>query len=131
MTVTITPEHNAARLAATLAFLDAGPQAARLRIYTGPRPASPSDDPTGTMLVEIALTKPAGTFSGGVLALTQQADGLIVASGTATWARVVNGDGATAFDMDCSDGAGTGDCRLASTALFAGGDAKLVSANLS
>ena len=35
MTVTITQEHNEARLAGTLAFLDAGANPARLRIYGG------------------------------------------------------------------------------------------------
>lgn len=131
MTVAITVEHNEARLAGTLAFLDAGSNPARLRIYGGTRPATPATAPTSAMLVEIKLTKPAGTIAGGLLTLTQQEDGLITATGVATWARLVNGAGDTALDMDCSDGAGTGDCRLASAELFAGGDAKLVAANLS
>lgn len=130
MTVAITPEHNAARLAGTLAFLDAGPAPARLRIYGGTRPASPSATPTSEMLVEIALTQPAGTIAGGLLTLTQQEDGLITASGVATWARLVNGEEVTALDMDCSDPAGAGDVKLASTSLYLGGDARMVSAVL-
>ena len=130
MTVAITVEHNEARLAGTLSFLDAGPNPARLRIYGGTRPATPSATPTSAMLVEIKLTKPAGTISGGLLTLTQQEDGLIVNTGTATWARLVNGNDVTALDLDCSDTAGSADVQLASTSLYQGGAARLVSAIL-
>ena len=57
MTVAITVEHNEARLAGTLAFLDAGTNPARLRIYGGTRPATPATTPASAMLVEIRLTK--------------------------------------------------------------------------
>lgn len=130
MTVAITVEHNEARLAGTLAFLDEGPQPARLRIYGGVRPASPADVPSSAMLVEIALTKPAGTIAGGLLTLTQQEDGLITATGVATWARLVNGNDVTALDLDCSGTEGDGDVKLATTTLYLGGDARMVSAIL-
>ena len=130
MTVAITVEHNEARLAGTLNFLDAGSSPARLRIYGGLRPATPATTPTSAMLVEIRLTKPAGTISNGLLTLTQQEDGLITASGIATWARLVNGDDVTALDLDCSGTDGNGDVKLASTTLYLGGDARMVSAIL-
>lgn len=133
MTVVITVEHNEARLAGTLSFLDAGSNPARLRIYGGTRPATPATPattPTSAMLVEIRLTKPAGTISNGLLTLTQQEDGLITASGIATWARLVNGDDVTALDLDCSGTDGNGDVKLASTTLYLGGDARMVSAIL-
>jgi len=128
MTVAITAAHHAARLAGTLSFLDSGPQRARLRVYGGARPASPEDPPASDMLVEIALTQPAGALVGNQLALTQQEDGLIVATGVATWARLVNGNNQTAMDMDCSDASGNGDVRLSSTTLYLGGYTRLVSA---
>lgn len=130
MTVAITVEHNEARLAGTLAFLDEGPQPARLRVYGGVRPASPADVPSSAMLVEIALTKPAGTILDGLLTLTQQENGLITATGVATWARLVNGNDVTALDLDCSGTDGDGDVRLATTTLYLGGDARMVSAIL-
>lgn len=130
MTIAITLAHNEARLAGTLAFLDAGPQPARLRIYGGERPPSPDDVPSSEMLVEIRLTKPAGTIAEGLLTLTQEEDGLIGATGTATWARLVNGDELTALDLDCSGTDGDGDVKLASTTLYLGGDARMVSAIL-
>jgi hypothetical protein len=130
MTVAITVEHNEARLAGTLAFLDEGPQPARLRVYGGVRPASPADVPSSAMLVEIALTKPAGTILNGLLTLTQQENGLITATGVATWARLVNGNDVTALDLDCSGTDGDGDVKLATTTLYLGGDARMVSAIL-
>lgn len=130
MTVAITVEHNEARLAGTLTFLDAGSNPARLRIYGGTRPATPATAPSSAMLVEIRLTKPAGTISNGLLMLTQQEDGLITASGIAAWARLVNGDDVTALDLDCSGTDGNGDVKLASTTLYLGGDARMVSAIL-
>lgn len=130
MTVAITVAHNEARLGGTLGFLDAGPKPARLRIYGGTRPESPSVLPTSSMLVEIILTKPAGTISAGLLTLTQQENGLIAATGVATWARMINGNDVTALDLDCSGTDGMGDIKLASTNLYLGGDARMVSAIL-
>lgn len=130
MTVAITLEHNEARLAGTLAFLDAGPNPARLRIYGEGRPATPVAAPGSALLVEIRLTKPAGTIAGGLLTLTQQEDGLISATGVASWARLVNGNEVTALDLDCSGTDGSGDVKLASTNLYLGGDARMVLAIL-
>ncbi|MBP9904493.1 MAG: hypothetical protein KBF66_02965 [Rhodoferax sp.] len=130
MTVAITPEHNHARLSATLAFLDCGSSPARLRIYAGTRPQSPEMPAASEMLVEIRLTKPAGVISEGLLTLTQQENGLIVASGIASWARLVNGNEVCAMDMDCSESDASGDIKLASLSLYLGGDTRMVSAIL-
>lgn len=130
MSVSISLEHNEARLAGTLVFLDAGSEPARLRLYGGTRPATPAMVPVSGLLVEIRLTKPAGSIAEGLLTLTQQADGLILATGVATWARLVNGQEITAMDLDCSGPEGDGDVKLASTQLYLGGDARLVSAIL-
>lgn len=130
MTLQITAAHNDARLSGTLAFLDEGPGNARLRIYAGARPANPEDEPAAAHLVEIPLTKPAGVVSGGALALTQSENGLISATGVATWARAVNGDGVTAFDADAGQGAGAWEVQLSQAQLFSGGEVQLLSAVL-
>lgn len=128
--IAITAAHNEARLAGTLAFLDRGVEPARVRLYGGSRPASPDAVPSSAMLVEVRLTKPAGVVANGQLSLTQEEDGLIAFSGTATWARFVNGEEATAFDCDAGGGAGPWEVQLASAQLYAGGDAKIISAVL-
>lgn len=130
MTIAITQKHNTARLVGSLADLDAGSGNAAIRIYAGTRPSSPNDVPAAATLVEIGLTKPAGTVSGGVLTLTQADNGLILNSGTATWARVVDGDGAACFDCDAGEGIGAWEIQLSQAVLYAGGEVALVSAVL-
>jgi len=128
MTLRISTAHNEARLAATLEQLDAGAESAAIQVFGGTRPGSISETPSSAMLVEIELTKPCGTITSGVLTLTQAADGLIAASGQATWARFVSGDGAVVMDSDCSDMAGAAAVKLVNTQLNEGGDARLASA---
>ena len=130
MTITISAEHHAARLEGTRAFLDEGASPARVRIYGGTRPATPTDPPASAMLVEVRLTKPCGSVIDGHLLLTPQENALIARTGVATWARIVNGAEITAMDLDCSGLGGTGDIRLAQTQLYAGGYAQMASATL-
>ena len=118
--IAITAAHNEARLAGTLAFLDRGVEPARVRLYGGSRPASPDAVPSSAMLVEVRLTKPAGVVANGQLSLTQEEDGLIAFSGTATWARFVNGNNDWALDCDVSDAAGMGEVKLPGTTLAVG-----------
>ena len=51
-------------------------------------------------------------------------------SGVAAWARVVNGNGETAFDCDVSDTTGTGEIKIQNTVLFEGGETRMVSGTL-
>ncbi|MFZ6767757.1 hypothetical protein ACO0LM_11805 [Undibacterium sp. Di26W] len=126
MTLQVSQAHLDARLAGSLAHLDAGTGRARIRIYEGVQP-----DLGGTatnLLVEITLTKPAGVIASGVLSLTQSGSALIMRTGVATWARVINGNGEIAFDCDVTDDTGTGILKLSSTQLYAGGNVPLQSA---
>lgn len=128
--ISITAALNTARLQAVADFLDIGTGSAAVRIYGGTRPATPADTPSSAMLVQISLTKPCGTVAANVLTLTPAANGLITETGTATWARVVNGDGATAFDCDAGEGAGAWEVQLVQAVLYAGGDCALQAATL-
>ena len=127
--ISISTALNEARLGGVLSYLNTGAGRARMRIYGNARPANGAAAGADA-LVELALDDPAGEVSGGVLLLTAADDALIALSGTATWARVVNGNGDFAFDCDVSGTAGTGDVRLSTTALYAGGLVRLVSATL-
>ena len=130
MSVTISVAHHNARLAATLAFLNAGAGSAALRIYADARPATPDTAASGTLLATIDLAKPAGSISAGVLYLAAAGDGLIMATGVAAWARLFSADGGVALDLDCGDAASSADVKLASTQLYEGGFARLVSAEI-
>lgn len=130
MTLALTLKHANARHSGSMADLDTGTGNAAVRIYGGTRPATPNDVPASAMLVQISLTKPCGSVADGLLTLTQLADGLISETGTATWARFVDGDGATCFDADAGQGVGAWEVQLAQATLYAGGEARIVSAVL-
>lgn len=125
---------NTVRLQATLDFLDSGTGNAAVQIYGSTIADTPEDAPVSAMLVQVELTKPCGTITDGLAALTQLANGMIGNSGIATWARFVNGDGVAA--VDCKAGSGPQDpedpyqVELTTTELYAGGDAQIVSAVL-
>lgn len=114
------------RLNAVVNFLAIGTENAHVLIYGGVRPALGAT-PGGDLLATIVLVEPIGEVEDGLLAITPTGEALIATSGTATWARIVNGDGELAWDCDVSDLNGTGELRLPSTTLYAGGYTRIVS----
>jgi len=126
MTVSITQLHNEDRLNGTLNNLNRGPAAAKLRIYGAPRPANASEAVgAAPLLAEFALDDPPGAVSSNELVLTPVDDALVLADGTAVWARGINGDGDTSFDCDCSDNAGSGEVKLQTVSLLSGASVRL------
>lgn len=123
----ISPLHNEYRLQGTVNFLALGTANAVLRIYDGDAPAF-GGTPAGNLLVEITLVEPVGTIAGGVLTLTPTDEAIVLVTGAATWARILNGDGAIGMDgVTVSDLAGSGQIKLPSTTLYAGGYTRLAS----
>ncbi len=120
-----------AALTGRLSFLNTGASTAQVRIYGGTRPASSADVPGSPMLVAVELDNPAGTVAAGALTLDPVAPGLIANTGTATWVRVVNRNGDTAFDMDAGATGSGAECILTQTNLYAGGLVAILSAVLS
>lgn len=124
--ITISQGHNEARLEGTRTYLDTGAGNARIRIYGGTRPASGAAT-AEPMLVEIALDKPCGVVSSNALTLASSDEPLVANSGTATWARIVNGNGDFALDCDAG-GAGSGaEIIVSDPVMFVGGSVVLVS----
>ncbi|TXT38835.1 MAG: hypothetical protein FD135_2626 [Comamonadaceae bacterium] len=123
----ISPAHNIARLAGTLAHADTGIGNSKLYFYATTQPGGGAD-PGGDPLVVVILGKPCGVISNGVLTLSQAdpSGDLITNGGAALWARHVNGNGDWMTDGSVSDSAGTGDFKLSGTTgtmLYAGGRA--------
>ena len=134
MTLAISAAHNAARLQGTLGFADSGASSSRIRLYASARPTT-GGDPLAAPLVEITLAKPCGEINAGVLTLVQADAGgdLIAQTGTALWARWVNGDEMLIADGSVSDAAGDGDFKVSGTAgalLYAGARALLGNSKL-
>lgn len=117
-------------LSGRLTFLDTGSGTASINVYGGTRPASVNDAPGSAALVTVDLNNPAGVVSGGVLTLDPTASGLIANTGTATWARVVNRNGGTAFDMDAGLTGSGAECVMSEVDLYAGGLVTVLSAVL-
>lgn len=115
---TISAAHNAARLAATIAFADAGANPSRVEFF----------DAAEQLLVAVSLTKPCGTVVGGVLRLTAAdvSGSLITADGIATHATWTSGSGTTVASGPVTDESGDGPFVLEGadgTQLYAGGRA--------
>ena len=124
--IAISPALNEYRLQGVMAFLAQGSEGARAEIYDGVRPGL-GEHPAGNQLVTIILADPLGTIAEGVLTLAPTPEVMITATGQATWARIVNGEGTVAWDCDVSDLNGAGELRLPSTTLYAGGFTRIVS----
>lgn len=124
MTVWISQLHNEDRLAGTLSNLSRGPNPARIKFFTAPRPAGGGE--ATTLLATVTLDDPAGTVSGNKLVLSPPADALVQVAGTAAWARIEDGNGVASMDVDVSDMAGNGEIKLETVNLLAGGGIRIV-----
>jgi hypothetical protein len=122
----ISSAFNEARLQGVINFLAQGTANAYVEVYEAPRPAL-GDPASGNLLVRVMLEEPVGTLAAGALTLTPTAEGLILVTGQAAWARVKNGDDALAWDCDVSDLNGSGELKMPTTQLYAGGFTRIVS----
>ena len=117
----ISAAHALARLQATLAFADSGPDASRIALY----------DAAEQLLVTLTLTKPCGQITeGGTLLLTQANGGgdMITTSGQAATGIWSTSDGKLVGLGLVTDEAGLGHFKLLGsngTQLYAGGKAIL------
>ena len=95
--IAVSTELNEFRLNAVLAFLSAGTANAWAEIYDGVRPAL-GGSPAGNLLACIVLMEPLGSVANGLLTVDPTNEVMIGHTGQATWARIVNGTGALAWD---------------------------------
>lgn len=74
--------------------------AARIRLYTGSRPAA-ADAPTGSLISLVYLAEPAGVVQvNGDLLLSVGVDSTLLLGSAPTWARVFDGNETQLFDCD-------------------------------
>jgi hypothetical protein len=92
-----------------------------LNLYSGPQPVNANTALAGnTLLASLGFGSPAfGAASGGVIDANPIAGGVAVATGTATFARVLEADGETVV-MDLAVGVANAAIILNSTAIVAG-----------
>lgn len=105
------------------AAINAGASAPEIEFYTGSPPSTPADAVTSqTLLGTLVCSDPAVVASGATVTFDAiTADTSADASGTAAWARILDGDGDAVIDVDVTNGAGTGVIKLNTTTIVAGG----------
>ena len=101
-----------------------------IQIRTGAQPASPNDAASGTLLATLTFSATAfgAAASGTATASAITSDTSVDATGTAGYARVLNGSAATVMDMDIGQGSGTLD--FDDTSFISGGTAAISSFTL-
>jgi len=106
----------------------------KLCVYSGVAPASPEDPLAGnTLLIEFALKDPAfgaavDANNGGTATLDTPDPTTALATGTASFFRLLMGDGLTCLVQgDVTDTAGTGSLKLSSVAVIQDIDVSVVS----
>jgi hypothetical protein len=93
----------------------------KIEIRDGTRPAGPGTTATGTLLATIVLKNPAFTEgSNGVLTIADPDAVTGVATGTATWFRLLTSANVAILDGKVTNNAGTGDLKLATTSITTG-----------
>lgn len=129
--ITLSPEHWAARMRGTLELLNEGGTDPFIRVYDGVRAATTAEAPSGVLLASVPLARPAGILTGAVLTLRlAEVSGLVVTTGEASWARVINGAGVVVFDCDIGSGPGPWEITINKTRLLLGGYCQIISAVL-
>lgn len=127
--ITITFEHNQARLQGTKTFIDTGATEAVLCLYATARVADTVD--AGPPLATIPLAYPCGEVTANGLELAASGDGLINSTGDALWGRIFNRAGQVALSADVKtvdDPPETeGELVIGQRTLFAGGIVRLIS----
>lgn len=114
--------------------INAGSGAGKIRIYDGTQPANANTAvSTQTLLAELALSDPAASSaSSGTLTLSAITnDSSADATGTATWARILDSDNNAIFDCDVSSSVGSGTLKLNTTSIASGGPVAITSFTIS
>lgn len=108
-------------------WLDGG----EIRVYDSNRPAT-SDTAVGSQvnLVTFAIADPSGSVSNGIFTGGSIAAALVAATGTATWARVVDDSAGTVFDCDVGVAGSGALIELDSVSLVEGGYCSVTSFTL-
>jgi hypothetical protein len=93
-----------------------------IRIYSGSQPSDPDQAPGGTLLATLRFANPAfgSPVNGQITANAITPDSSAAATGTATWARILQSDGTTVV-MDVSVGTTGSNINLNSVDIKAGG----------
>lgn len=120
------------RLKALTRALDAKASGGKLLLYSGTQPAAGAAT-AQTVLVELVFPKPSAvTVANKILTIANPVADMALADGTATWARLVDGDGIWIADCDAGGQSSTAVVRIQNETgeVFAGGSVTVTLAQL-
>ena len=126
--VDISTAHNEWRLQGSLDFIDDGPSAGRIEVYDGTKPPPGDAVTTQVKLFQFLLTSPPGSVMSGTADVTAAGVAMVLATGTPTWSRWVNGNGAWVQDTDVGGPASSAAVKVSAATVYAGGEVSLTSA---
>ena len=110
-----------ARLAAIASAIDAGDSPASFVVYSGSRPTSSAAVTDQVALATLEVPQPfAADLSDGVLTGAAFEEVMADADGEATWARLVDGEGAWVMDLDVGIEGSGADVAISSTTIYRG-----------
>jgi hypothetical protein len=118
---------------AAVDLIDLDGTANKLNIYSGAAPATPDDALAGnTLLIEFDLPDPSfgdavDANNGGTATLNAVTPTTALATGTASFFRILDGDGTPLIQGDVTDTAGSGSLKLSSVAVIQDIDVSVVS----
>lgn len=114
--------------------VDAGTPDSTLVIYNGSEPAD-LETAIGAQVALVTFPLPADAFGaaavvGNTAVITLNAVAAVDASadGTASWFRIIDGNGVALMQGNVTDTTGTGVCKVSSTAIISGISVEIVSA---
>lgn len=118
---------------AVVDLIDTGTPASKLVIYDGTEPATPATAIGAQVtLVSFDLPDPAfgaaaDSVNGGQATANPVTPVNAVASGTAAWFRVIDGNGRVILQGNVTDTTGAGDLKVSSTSIVSGIEVSVIS----
>lgn len=126
--ITLSPAVKSLRLQAVATYLDSGATAGKLRVYSGVQPASGAALSGNNLLAELEFPKPSfDHVTSGVMYFNNPSATMALLDGTATWVRLVTGDGDFVADLNAGVSGSGAACIFDNTTLYAGGSVAAVS----
>jgi hypothetical protein len=126
--IALAPALKSARLQAIATYLDSGSGAGKLRVYDGTQPLSGAALSGNNLLAELVFPKPSfDRLALGVMYLKNPNSVMATLSGTATWVRLLNGDGDFVADLNAGMLGSGAVCIFDNTTIFAGGSVSALS----
>lgn len=111
-----------ARAQKVIDAINAGAGPGAMNFYTAIQPSKGVAITDQILLGTVTFAEPVGSITNGVLTFDTIADDANAdATGIATWARILDGDGNFVMDATVTDNAGAGPIKLLSQQIYAGG----------